>query len=252
MLHSVKDVQDFQVAARDGDVGSLEEFLFDDRDWRIRYLLVKSGGWATARKILVSPLAIKEIDWEDESLTLDLTFQQIQQCPPWEADKPVSRQYEAEFARHYGYSFYWNQPYLWGESALPDLMSTPGLDTDPTQGEPQGGGADHAHLRSSREVTGYDLRTTDNTIGHVEDFLFDDKSWILPLLVAETREWWPGKHVLIATSRIEDIDKNERCIALRLTREEMEHEPDYDLMSANPDGAVQDLYRRFWRSPYTP
>ena len=252
MLHSMKDIRDFQIAATDGTLGVVDEFLFDERDWTIRYLVAKTGGWATGRKMLISPQAIEEIDWEQESVLINLAQQQVRQIPAVDAGKPASRQHEAEFARHYGYLSSWNQPYLWGESALPDLPANPDLDDRSEEVRYQDAQQDSPHLRSSREVETYAIRTTDNTIGHIEDFLFEDRGWSIPMVVAETREWWPGKHVLIATSRIDYIDWEDRCIAVRVTREELEHNPDYDLMSAHPEGAVQDLYRRFWRSPYSP
>lgn len=252
MLHSVKDIRDFQIAALDGDLGKVDDFLFEDRNWAIRYLVANTGSWMAARRVLISPLAIEEIDWEHERVSVNLTLEQVKSSPPIDADKPVSRQHEEEFARYYGYTTYWNEPYLWGDNAAAGIIDAPDFDKSTAELLRQDAQDSDPHLRSAREVTGYAIRTTDNTIGHVEDFLFEEGSWQIPLLVAETREWWPGKHVLIASDRIDYIDWEDQCIAVRVTREELEHNPDYDLMSAIPDGAVQDLYRRFWRSPYSP
>ena len=57
-----------------------------------------------------------------------------------------------------------------------------------------------ATLRSSANVTGYDIQASDDSIGHVADFVFDDESWAIRYLVIDTRNWWPGGgKVLIAT-----------------------------------------------------
>ena len=46
-------------------------------------------------------------------------------------------------------------------------------------------------------------------------------------LVVDTRNWWPGKHVLIEPGLVESIDWDERQICLALPREQVEHRPAY-------------------------
>ena len=255
MLHSAKDVKGLEIAATDGVLGNIDDLYFDDQHWTIRYLVVKTGGWLATRKVLISPMAVTGIDWEDEKVHVDLTRQQVKDSPPIDADKPVSRQHEAEFSEYYGYTHYWNGPYLWGAEPYPSYMGN--LFTDEGNSpiaqriEQEKRTAD-PHLRSSREVTGYGIEAADGSLGHVEDFLFDDRSWAILLVVAETGERWPGKHVVLATDHIEEVDWEDRKVRMRITHEELEQSADYDLMSAIPDGAVQELYHRFWRSPPAP
>jgi len=252
MLHSMKDIRDFQVVAPDGVLGVIDDFLFDPRDWRIVHLLARTGGWATTRKLSIAPQSITSIDWEEESIRIESGSDQSAQQPASfdQANYAAWRQHDAEFERRYGHASHWNLPYLWDESALPDPLSPPAQAAWAEAQQSESVQQD-ASLRSGREVAAYAIRTTDSTIGHVEDFLFEDRGWTIPMLVVETREWWPGKHVLIATARIDYLDREDRCIAVRASREELENNPDFDLMSANPEGAVQDLYRRFWRAPHS-
>lgn len=255
MLHSIKDVTGLQIAATDAVLGSIEEVYFDDLHWGIRYFVVKTGGWLAARKVLISPMAVTAIDWEKEQVHVNLSAEQVRNSPHIDMDKPVSRQHETEFAQYYGYNPYWTGPYLWEANGFPGVMDVPiDIDAKPDiqKNVENAQGRTDPHLRSSREVTGYHIRTTDETQGHVEDFLFNDRNWVISYLVLESRDWWPGKHVVVHTRRIQQIDGAARRLALAVTREELEHSPDFDLMSAIPDGAVQDLYQRFWRSPYSP
>lgn len=255
MLHSIKDMTGLRIAATDAVLGSIDEVYFDDLHWGIRYFVVKTGGWMAARKVLISPMAVTSIDWEDESVHVALSAEQVRSSPHIDMDKPVSRQHEAEFAQYYGYNPYWTGPYLWEANTFPGVMDVPiDIDAKPEVWKKveEGQGRNDPHLRSSREVGTYHIRTTDETQGHVEDFLFNDRNWVISHLVLESRDWWPGKHVVVHTRRVQQIDATARRLALAVTREELEHSPDYDLMSANPEGAVQDLYQRFWRAPYSP
>jgi hypothetical protein len=66
------------------------------------------------------------------------------------------------------------------------------------------------HLRSTDEVTGYHLVALDGEIGHVDDFIIDDETWAIRYLVVATRNWWPGKKVLISPKWIESVSWEEQ------------------------------------------
>ena len=85
------------------------------------------------------------------------------------------------------------------------------------------------HLRSTGKVTGYHVQASDESIGHVEGFIFDDESWAIRYLVVDTRNWWPGgKRVLVATHWIDRIDWTERKVHTTLTRNAVKTSPEYE------------------------
>ncbi|MGQ9572218.1 MAG: PRC-barrel domain-containing protein [Dehalococcoidia bacterium] len=84
------------------------------------------------------------------------------------------------------------------------------------------------HLRSVKEVTGYHIQATDGEIGHVEDFILDDEDWVIRYMVVDTRNWLPGKKVLVAPGWVENIDWSESKVAVGLSREEIKDSPEYD------------------------
>ncbi len=86
------------------------------------------------------------------------------------------------------------------------------------------------HLRSSREVFEYRLQATDGEIGHLEDFLLDDQHWQIRYLVADTRNWWPGKKILLAPPEIRRIGWGEKKVLVGRSRQEIRNSPEY-----NPD-----------------
>jgi sporulation protein YlmC with PRC-barrel domain len=60
-LHSIENIFDFAIAAKDGDIGRIKDVYFDDHEWTIRHLVVDTGGWLTGRKVLVPPNAVMKI-----------------------------------------------------------------------------------------------------------------------------------------------------------------------------------------------
>ena len=127
-----------------------------------------------------------------------------QDAPGTDTDRPVSRQYEAQAYDYYGYPYYWGGSGLWGMLDLPlagavGPLTVPlpdGLDGAARREQALAERGD-PHLRSSREVTGYDVAARDGDIGHVHDFLFDPRSWQIVALVVDTHNWLPDRLVLV-------------------------------------------------------
>jgi uncharacterized protein YrrD len=249
MLHSAKKLNGFAIAATDGDIGKVTDMYFDDQKWAIRYFVVDTGGWLTERKVLISPISVRDVDWEHRSVNVNLTRQQIKASPGIDTEQPVSRRQEVELFRHYDYPLYWTGPLLWGFGAFPPLGGLLRRGSDPAEANDTEAGEDHAdsHLRSSNEVIGYDIQETNGGIGHVEDFLFDQRNWSIRFMIVDTRHWWPGRHVLISPQLIQDVNWPSRHVVVNVTREAVENGPEYDPDHPPADDESVDLYRPFDR-----
>jgi hypothetical protein len=87
---------------------------------------------------------------------------------------------------------------------------------------------DDVHLRSAEAVTGYHIHASDGEIGHVEDFLVDDADWSIHYLVVDTKNWWPGKKVLVWSRSAGEIDWMDRLVNLDVDRQKIKDSPAYD------------------------
>src|SRR5207247_9518143 len=88
MLHTAKELHDFTVGATDGEIGEVKDIYFDDERWAVRYLVVQTGGWLSGRKVLISPISVRDIDWDGEVLNVNLSQQQVRESPSIDTDKP--------------------------------------------------------------------------------------------------------------------------------------------------------------------
>lgn len=68
--------------------------FFDDRTWAIRYLVVDMSAWLPGRREIISPIALRQPDWEGQFFPVKLTTEQMWNSPDIDMDKPVSRQQE--------------------------------------------------------------------------------------------------------------------------------------------------------------
>ena len=232
MLRSMKALNGFTIGATDGDIGTVTDGYFDDLSYTVRYIVVDTGGWLAERKVLLSPIALRKMDWAGKRITAALTKAQVEKSPPIDTDKPVSRQHETAYYGYYGYAPYWTGDYLWGASPYPYLGPGTALSAaDLARAQRWSWEAkerEDPHLRSSRAVTGYHIQATDGDIGHVEDFLVDDQSWTIRYMLVDTTNWWAGKKVLVAPSWIGRVDWLESKVHVTVTRAQIKTSPEYD------------------------
>ena len=232
MLRKLTDLNGYSLVATDGELGSIKDVFFDDEKWTIRYLVVETGSWLNSRQVLISPYSVEAVNAADQSISVRLTQQQVKDSPDIDTHQPVSRQMEGNLSRYYGLGNYWVGPELWGTGAYP-IVGSPQSGHIPSRAEEliehASDNPDDYRLRSADNVKGHHIQGTDDEIGHVEDFIFDDESWALRYFVVDTRNWWPGgRKVLLATHWIEQIDWAQSLVRVRLTQDQIRNSPEYD------------------------
>jgi len=228
MLRSVKQLYGDKLGASDGEIGHVKDFYFDDQRWTVRYVVADTGSWLSGRMVLVSPRSLGRLVQSGKVLRVKLTRKQIEDSPSIESHLPVSRQYEEEYHRYYGWPYYWQGDALWGASGVPivAVQSTPPADAvAPPRERPD------AHLRSTLAVNGYHLQASDGMIGHVCDFMMDDQSWAIGQLVIKTGHRLSGREVQIPTSQVDRIDYDKSTVFINLTREAVEHSPEHFMVA---------------------
>jgi hypothetical protein len=107
-LRSIREVTEYYVHATDGDIGHVEEFLIDDANWAIRYLVIDTANWWPGKMVLVSPDWIDAITWDDQHISAQMTREQIESSPEYDPSRSVEREYEDRLHRHYGAPNYWD------------------------------------------------------------------------------------------------------------------------------------------------
>jgi hypothetical protein len=228
MLQSIKQLYGDKLGASDGEIGRVKDFYFDDQNWAVRYLVADTGSWLPGRQVLISPHVFPE-GVRGKILRVNLTRKQIEDSPSIESHKPVSRQYEEEYYRYYGWPYYWQGDGLWGMSGFPilELPPKPFPSEQAITRGPQPESAD-VHLRSTQAVNGYHIQASDGMTGHVCDFMMDVQSWAIRQLVIKTGHRISGKEVQIPSSKVDRISWDESKVFVNLTQAAILQAPDGD------------------------
>jgi hypothetical protein len=228
-LTNAKQLEGRALHARDGTVGNVRDFYFDDHSWKIRYCEVETGEWLRSRKVLISPEVFRAYDWAQKSFPVDLSIDEVRNSPDVDTDKPVSRQHEEELRRYYGWPPYWNVALA--DGGIMPAMALPlpvDMDADLEFREPHG----DPRLRSVNDTVGYSIEAVDGPIGHAHDFLIDTENWRVRYVVIDTRNWWPGKKVIVAPAWIEHVSWETSQMVVDLTRDLIKGSPEYDPSAA--------------------
>jgi hypothetical protein len=228
MVQSIKQLYGNKLGASDGEIGHVKDF--DDQSWAVRYLVVDTGNWLPRRQVLLAPHSLNGLDQAAKVLRVNLTREQIERSPAIEQHKPVSRRYEEEYYRHYGWPYYWQGDALWGMSGFPILeQATTPLPVEQALVTANYGEGDDAHLRSMKAVKGYHLQASDGIIGHVCDFMMDPQSWAIRQLVIKIGHRFTGKEVEMPVSKVDRISYEESAVCVNLTMEAVEQSFAHDL-----------------------
>ena len=225
MLRSTKEIIGYPLKATDGEIGECKDFLFDDRNWVTRYMVADTGGWLNTERVLISPLSLGKPDWALGRFPVDLTMEMIRNAPPLEEEMPVSRQYETALYDHYDYPYYWVGQSLWGPGATPRQLREYVKGAPPSSNPLETG---DPNLRSVIEVTGYHISAQDGEVGHIEEFILDDETWSIRYFVIDTRNWLPGKKVLLSPIWMEDIDWKKKTASVALEQDRIKNSPEYE------------------------
>ena len=249
MLWNASVINGYAIAASDGHLGTLSDFLFDDATWSVRWVVVDTGDWLSGRKVLLPPTVLARLDAKGREFSVKLTKQQVKDSPDIDTDRPVSRQMETNICDHYGWSPHWGAGFYMGDYAYVGnaIAAPPFLGSGQREEEIAEAlqDAGDPHLRSIEAVTGYSIHASDGEIGHVEDFLVEDADWRIRYLVVDTKNWWSGKKVLISPRSAREISWADRLVNLNVDRQRVKDSPAYDA-SATVDGTYEKEFHNYY------
>ncbi len=240
MVVSSKQLSHFSICATDDNVGGIRDILFDDETYVVRYLVADTNTWLPlSRKVVISPISVNQVDTDDETVQINMTVDTLKNSPSIDEHKPVSREYEENLFKYFGYGYYWIGPGAWGEFAHPnelvELQQETQIDVQQTKKVEN-------HLRSCSEMGGYEVATQNDNVGHISNFIVDTNNWHIRLLVVDTNNWLPGgKHLALLPEDIDNIDWAAHHVAVSLTHDQLIQRPEVDGDKLSEPGYIASL-----------
>jgi hypothetical protein len=233
MMHLAHKITGAAVKGTDGDIGTLEDFYFEEDRWTVRYLLVDTGKWFSGKRVLISPMSVPN-EWGRTGVPVRLTKEQVWNSPEFNDGEPLSRIGETHVLAYYGYPDYWGAASVWGNYDNP-LALVEGAPKEKIIAKSNGIDPEARHLRSIKKSTGYHLHARNGEIGHVDDFLIGEESWRIRYLVVDTSNWIGGRSVIVSPETVEGIDKDRGQLYVAADRDAIKHAPELESIESALD-----------------
>jgi hypothetical protein len=103
-LRSVVEVIGYHIHALDGDIGHVENFMFDNDDWRLHYFVVDTSNWWLGKRVLIAIQAVKSVEWSDRHIRLDVSREQVKTSPVWDPMVAFNEMDKSHLHNHYGWA----------------------------------------------------------------------------------------------------------------------------------------------------
>jgi hypothetical protein len=203
MIITANQTNGMAAKCSDGFLGHVDDLLFDDRSWKVEFIVVRFGGWFNRQRGLVLPFDVQSAEWAAGCLNLRLTQDQLRAAPILESHPPVAMQKLRE-TQIVAWDGYWS-------GVLDQLPADP-------------------HLRNTRAVTGHRVRGLDANVGYVDNFVIDDDQWIIRYLVVRMGRSSSAKRVLVEPRWVDSIIWERRGVHIHLPKTEIEHSQEFSIL----------------------
>ncbi len=237
MFVRVSDLYSFNIKAKDGEIGKIDDVLFDDEHWGVRYFVVDTGPLFFGRTVLLAPTSVREIVWDEQAVVVDLSVEQVKDSPDVDMAKPVSRQALEDLHDHYAWPVvwgrgHWNPPSgpigMGGTAAAPVVEGQEEQIPEPVQEEQPGPEDWDPSLRSAKEVIGYAILTEDGPLGKIEDLLLSDENLSIRYIVADASGLFEERQVVLCVDWLHRFAWTENEAVFDLSEEQVRKAPPYD------------------------
>jgi hypothetical protein len=82
-----------------------------------------------------------------------------------------------------------------------------------------------SHLENTKELYGDRIAAMDGDIGHIRDFYFDDKIWVIRYAIADTGSWLTGRLVLLSPYAFGNLDQLNKTLHINLRKMQIQDSP---------------------------
>jgi uncharacterized protein YrrD len=204
MFCTLRNLVDARVIAKDGRIGRVCDFLFDDQSWNVGYIVVSVKAWLVRRTVVLPTSAVTDQDWEKKLIWVRLSKEQVRRSPTANSLNPVNRQQELALRKYYRWPAYWEGN--WGEFNLPPL---------PVGREYPVHSQEDRHLRSAEHLITYEVWDQKALIGRLEDFVVDPGSWHISYLDVRAGTWLQSRYVLLPIRCVRSISWGNHRVSAR-------------------------------------
>lgn len=231
MKQNLKTLKGYDVVTTGSIKANIKDFLFDENNLTIRYIEVDFGNIFSGKRVLIPITLFQASQLVGKEFYLNISNEELENCPKPEENKPISRRYEEELFKYLQLQYYWT-------SGGPLPRQVPQKEID----ESNLG----TSLRSYNEVKGYTIQTLEREFGKLDDFIAETNTWEIFYIIVDTSIWLPlSRKVILDIGVIENISYKKEVVKLNIHEDLLKQAPEYD-SDAEFDQDTENQVRQFY------
>lgn len=219
MLRSLQSLLGYCVEVRDGHIGAITDFIFEEQSWLVRFIILKTGMWKTHQSFAIPIACVTgHADWSERKVPISLSMDELEalagyrvsEKEPWaiEIDSSVIPQAKESYESH--------AEVAESGSLAPQL------------------------LRSYRMLLGLHVMAQGETVGIMSDLIVRDERWAIQSAVVRLRRrYFFATEVLVPVEKVRTIRWGDRIVGCIGDRAAIENYPEF--RSADPINQEQEL-----------
>jgi hypothetical protein len=100
-LRSFKEIKNYYIQTTNASHSTIEDFIVDDSDWSIKYLIINLRNSNNNEFVLITPQLLQQIDYGATKVFSSISQEQLENAPRFNPDKPISIDFEKEVYNYY-------------------------------------------------------------------------------------------------------------------------------------------------------
>jgi hypothetical protein len=101
LVNSVR-VSDYRIQTTDGEMGNVNDFILDDANWSLRYMVIDTGHLLPGRKVAISPEQIDRIDSFSGEVFVTVSRETLEKAPEYDPSREMSDMDVLNVGIHFG------------------------------------------------------------------------------------------------------------------------------------------------------
>jgi len=224
MLTILTELKSYDVRGADADIGRLDDIVFPDNEWVVRYVVVDMED--LAREALLLAAYLGRLDRRTHTLSADVSLEAVANTPPLDRSQPLTRHEEQELHDLYGWPVYWWET---EEEIVP--MNEPLEEEEATDRPEREEGErliqeelEGPELLFAADLIGvYGIEAEGDEVGRLRDLVIDDETWTIPYVVIDRTS--RADQTLLSTDYVEVIDLEARRLHVSIPLDALANGP---------------------------
>lgn len=245
MLVSLRELTGYEIHSRNGTVGTASDFLFDQKNWSVKYIVDKSSkSWGKGKEILVAAKFIQKIDLDLKNFQLDIDREQLKNSPhikvsailnpeqhlPSDANNVFIRSDVINNLNIARMEDFVNKKRYKKTNTLDNQDL---LHVDKRQKRAmliERGTEEIRSLQSADKTLGFKISSRNGDHGYMEDMIVNDDDWSVNYLVINTKRNFNGKKILISPESVDWVSWRKKHVSIDLEKEKLSGCPNFNMV----------------------